>query len=223
MHWSGIVEGIVSTILCAAGVTLLTWVKTKWPKYGDLALYWLATAACIAVIWFTVTGVPLFASKPLAINQANAEETVSAWLSETLISFRKAKPSEVADAKFAFFTTAPNNNQVIVDVPNDHPNMILISATVDFGPNQRNKFAALSQEGKNAAGRFVNLELARLGVQYSVDMPRGVISVEKPVMLDGLREQVFVDNLTAIESAILLSESATDVGLDQGALVAKSQ
>ena len=144
MDWAqGIITSVAATILCIGGATALTWIKNKWPKYGGLALYWFASAACLAVLWFAFTGHVPFAKVQQEVTAENIEANIKLWSENLGLAFTKAN---VPDSYFAYTITTHTGTPIQVFRPQkEKPAYIQFIATLTLSAEHQAVMKTLTQ------------------------------------------------------------------------------
>lgn len=217
--------GLLVCVLWAAMTLFLTWIKDKWPQHGERVRYALISAATLGVIWFVATGRPLLSFRPASVNAENANEAIKLWLSHTLLSVREFSQDDYRDTgmRFGFIATATGsyNRNVVIESPSDHREQLIIYAMVKLGQPFISALNSLPESEHTAASRMINLELARTGTIYDIDLTKGSIRVSRLVMLDDVSEQRFFDNLAAVESAEIVAQAAAQIAIAKDPSVIK--
>lgn len=111
--WQGVITSIVATVLWFGGASVLTWIRKKWPNAGNLALFWVASAACLAVLWYTATGIRPFTDRPERVTADNIETNLKTWCTNLGLAFVNQSQA-VPDSYFAYTVTTRDGNQIVV-------------------------------------------------------------------------------------------------------------
>ncbi len=220
--WQGILTSIVATVLWAVGATMLTWIKHKWPKYGDLALYWVASAACLAVIVFATTGYRPFAKPRLQVTPENIESNVKLWSEDLGLAFTKGN---IPDTYFALSLTTRTGTPIqVTRATKEKPSYLQFVTTLAFSPEHQAVMGTLTKDQIDTVMQEIALELAKTRVGSAIatmNMPQTgtnvvgqtMVVLQKAAPIAELNEARFSDYIDDMEFTASLTRSATSLAL----------
>jgi hypothetical protein len=191
----------VLTLLSA----VLTWIRAKWPRYGQHLMPFLVITASIAFIWFALTGAPLLVSK---VTTGTIENDVKGWTDKFGLGIVR---SEDPNAIFAFTVTLRNGNQVLVERPKNRDQYLTFSGSVNVGDDQQKAMHNASETDKQRIVEFLTAEFARTGVGFGMNANNDVLTsvgfvVAVPIT-PKLTEDVFTGDLDRIDDALQLAKA----------------
>lgn len=232
--WQGIVTSVLATLLWFGGATVLTWIKHKWPRYGDLALYWVACAACLAVLWFAITGYVPFSTRPPQITPENIEANLKAWSENLGLGITKVSqliPEQ--DAYFGMVVTLQSGNPVTVFRGKQKPGYLQMQCPLALSQEHLAMLNKLTKDEAHAATQEVLLELARTKLGFQMMTASGQLvapggSAAQPIVLqqtivimkaapitNDLTEATFAQHINEIDSAIAIVRGSTELTLQR--------
>jgi hypothetical protein len=219
--WQGILTSVLAAVLWLGGATALTWVKRKWPKYGDLALYWIAIAACMAVIWFAVSGHALFSWPQPQVTPENIEANVRHWSEDLGLAYTRGT---APDSYFAYsLTTRTGTSIQVFRSVKDKPAFLQFGSQLTMSPEHQAMMATLTKEQVDTVVQEIALELDRTRVgftiatlstpQTSTPVKQTVIVLQKATPITNLDEASFAAAADDIEFTVQLVRATTSLAL----------
>ena len=164
--WQGVFTSVVATLLIAGGATVLTWVKKKWPQYGDNVRYWLSICATLLLIAYLCFGYMPFVKRPTEINVDNIESAVKEWSEEGGYSIAKI---ETPDTFFAYSITTVNGNQIQVFRSNKQKTSTLQFITSLNAPTQMQiLLGSMTQDQITTLSEELGAELNKQRIGFTV-------------------------------------------------------
>ena len=218
----GIVTSILATLLCFGGATMLTWIKTRWPQYGDLVRYWLASAASLAVLWFAMTGYVPFSKRQLQITPDNIEANLKAWFENVGLPFTKAN---LPDTYFSYAITTRTGTPIQVSrMTKDKPAYLQFASTLMMSPEHQAMMGTLTKDQIETATEEIALELAKTRVGFaiaSMNLPQTgtnatgqtAIILQKSAPIAGFSESSLGDYVDDMEFTVTLVRATTSLAL----------
>jgi hypothetical protein len=220
--WQGIVTSIVAAVLFAVGATVLTWVRNKWPKYGSLALYWVATAACLSILSFALTGYVPFASHPPQVTADNIENNIKLWSENLGLAFTNAP---IPDSYFGYRITTGSGNQIQVSrSTKQKPAYLQLAATLAVSLEHQAILGTLKKDQIETMMQEITLEVSKKGLGFAIassvipqtgtnSIGQTVMVFQKGISIASLSETSFASSIDEMESTIVLARVATQLAL----------
>ena len=220
--WQGILTGLLATGLWAVGATVLTWVKNKWPKYGDLALYWIASFACLGIVWYAATGYIPFSQPQVRVTSENVESNVKAWSESAGLGFVKAP---ISDSYFGYTLTTRTGTPIQVSrLRSEKQSYLQFASTISFAPEHQAILGTLTKEEVDAVVQEITLELTRTRVGFAIanlGIPQTGVStttqtaviLQKAVLITNLSEPTFTSCIDDMEFSVTTLRAATILAL----------
>ncbi|HXX18377.1 MAG TPA: hypothetical protein VEJ46_03155 [Candidatus Acidoferrum sp.] len=220
--WQGTLTSVAATILWLGGATVLTWIRYKWPKYGSLALYWIASAACIGVLWLATTGYVPFTKHQPEVTPDNIEQNLKVWSEDLGIPYAS---QPMPDTYFAFSMTTRSGTQFqVIRSTKEKPAYLQFQSQMTLAPDLQALMGTLAPSQVEEVTQEVTVELAKSRVGFtmataSTQQPNGkpitqtVILLQKGAPIASLNEYNFSGYVDDIEFTAQLAKAATAVAL----------
>ena len=200
---------------------MFTYVKSKWPQYGDKVLYFLVCASCLFILVYVFTGFVPFRKAQNRVTIDNIESNIKQWCENFGMPFTK---TIVPDTYFAYNVTTRSGNPLIVSrLSKERQSYLQFGATVTFSPERRAAVNTMTKDELDELISEVTLQLTtlRMGVviatlttpQTGNNVGQTVIGLQKAVPINDLNEPDFGAALDDIESGINMSKSAVSLGI----------
>jgi hypothetical protein len=220
--WQGTFTSVVAALLFLGGATVLTWIRKRWPTYGNLALFWVASAACLGVLWFAVTGYAPFSSRPLRITTDNVEANMKLWCENLGLAFRQ---TNLPDTYFGYMITTRTGTQMSVSRrTKERPAYLQFETDILFAPEHQAVLSTLNKDQIETVMEEIGLELNKTRVGFTVGslaMPQttnnqigqAFIALQKAAPIADLNENGFASYIDDMEFSAGLARNATQLAL----------
>jgi hypothetical protein len=220
--FSGIVTSIIATLFLAACAAALTWVKSRWPRYGDLALFWFASAACFCVLWLAFTGYRPFSKVTPQVTAENIEAYIKAWSEELGMGFVKAS---APDSYFAYTVSTRTNTPIqIARLRNDKPAYLQLTSTVMFAPEHQAALSTLTKDQIDTIFQEIALELNKTRVGFTIatlglpqtgtnSVGQTAVVLQRAALITSVNEVRYTELLDDMEFAVQLTRVAASLSI----------
>lgn len=228
--FNGLLQNLLANwlyeLLVIVGGFGVGWARAKNYAWATPAMYGLVSAAMILIILIGVRAWNILPTPASQITPENLESNVRKWLDTFSISSRKGQD---LNCYFVFLVTLRNGNRVIVCRVTD-PNLskyLIIQGSLSVTPPLDKILDGMSQEKKEHLINEVGCELAKLRMTCDIllaskaygaqiQRPPAIIIVEKRVPINNnLSEDLFMDRLDDINSAIMVARQVIVSGLER--------
>jgi hypothetical protein len=219
--WQGTLTSIVATILWIGGATMLTYIRSKWPTYGSLALYWIASAACIGILWLATTGyVPLSKHQP-QVTPDNIEQNIKVWSEDLGIPYTLQNSP---DTFFFSMTTRTGTQFQVLRSTTEKTAYLQFTSQMILPPALQTVMGTLTPSQIDEVTQDVTLELARTKVGFtvatgSIPQPKGppaiqtIIILQKDAPIINLSENDFGNYVDDMEFTTQLARASMTTAL----------
>src|SRR5579863_145225 len=208
--WRGVFSSLLAALFWFGGAAVLAFVKRRWPKYGDLILYWLGSAVIIGVLWFEITGHPPLMAFPPRTTTENVGENIKTWAENLGVPI--AKQTAPTDVSFAYAVTSKDGLQIMVErLLNDKPNYVQFATGVTAPPEIQTLLSTLTEGQMQTLTDEIGAELdqERIAFSFSTATPTKIpnnpqlnpqlfFSLEEGIPISELNEQKFAQSLDDI-------------------------
>src|SRR5258708_2795016 len=162
----GIITSRLASVFCVGGATVLTWIKSRWPTYGNLALYWIASATCLALLWFAFTGYVPFSRRPPEMTTDNIESNVKLWFEDLGMAFKK---TGTPDTYFSYsLTTRLGTPLQVSRLAKEKTAYLQLVSTLTLSPQHQAMMLTLSQDQVDAIIEEMALELSKTRIGFTI-------------------------------------------------------
>jgi hypothetical protein len=218
----GIITSTLATVLWAGGATLLTWIRNRWPTYGTLALYWVASAACLAVLWFATTGYVPFSTVPPRVTSENIEANMKQWSENLGLAFTKAN---IPDSYFAYTITTRSGTPIqVLRSQKEKPSYLQFVSTLMMAPEHQAIMGTLTKDQVDTVTQEIAIELDKTRVGFviaTVGLPQTgansvgqtAIVLQRAGLITSLNESDFAAYVDDMEFAVQLTRAATTLAI----------
>lgn len=194
-----ITQSVVAGVICAAGGTVLTLLNKYAPNWFDSVYLGLKGAALVAVLIAALILITRLPKRTVKITPENIETSVRAWLDAFRVGI---KTHDDAALLFGLIVTPENGMPIVVGQLKTFKRYIHIQASITISENDKTFFDQLSVRGKNTFAARLNVELARTGMIYRMDLKQNHISLTRRVpIVEDLSEGSFLEALDALDIA----------------------
>jgi hypothetical protein len=220
--FSGVIGSIVAAVLIAGASTILTWIRKKWPQYGDLARYWITTFAALAIIVYATTGYVPFVKHEPTTTAENISENVKVWCEDLGLSIAK---TSIPDTYFSYTVTTVNGNPIQVGRAKKEKSAYLqFVASVNPTVDQQPIIGRLTQDRLETLTEEVALELNKNKIAFTVTtmgIPQAegktlavqTVVLQKAVPISGATEMGFSSAIDDLNFAAQLIHTQTSLSL----------
>jgi hypothetical protein len=195
---------LVWEILLMLGVgAVLAYLKKKIPEYADRALFGLVAATCIAILWFTFTGEPIFSTRQPEPTPDNVEGFIKNWASSAAVSIMEVpNPSE---AFFGLEIAELSGQRFRIERPRVRDDMLRFVGTVTVPESEKQLLEKLPKNELDRMRWQVSLELARSNsCEFNIDLPQQ-ITVSRYASIAHLTSDELGRNIQNIGNCIVIA------------------
>jgi len=203
---------------------VLGWLRAKKPEIALPAIYALAGATCLGILWFTFTGHGILVKTTPKITPDNVEESITKWAYSLGLGVTKP-PSGLSDGYFADIITLKSGTPVQVIRVKELPDYIQFSAQLTLSPDHQKALSELDPKEQDRITDQILIELARMRIgntEFGQPNPNGAkgavllqnIIVSESIPLDELTKDEFVKRVDSVDSGSSLVRATTALALD---------
>lgn len=216
-----VAQGVISNgiwwAIFLAGSAMIAFLTVTHPNLAVPAMYGIITFACLSVIFYTVTGRSLISKKAAQLDVTNIESSVKVWIAALGLA---SEPITLPDTDFSYKVTLANGTGVLVARhAKRRGDYLQFQIGMTVSPEHRGAMARLTVQQATIVIQELSLELARLGISYSLTFTQNTNQSPTPNQLESinlgrghpfisLSEAVFASQLDALDNAGMVVRAA---------------
>src|SRR5712672_1559303 len=221
MDWllQALASQILWEVLLMLGVGAgLTYLRKKLPEYANSALYGLAGATCVAVLWFTFTGRSPLAKELSPTTPENVEANIRTWCDYW--GFGVQKQSNPAFYFIDLVSLATSDRQFRISRSKEHDRYLQFELSFPVTLDQSSVLGKLSKERATRIRNEVELEIAksRIGFMFLRSQPSDLIQgliLQKLVPISpSLTQDAFIDDVSELDLATTVATRSLELAIE---------
>jgi hypothetical protein len=201
----------VAGVLGIIGMKILEKYRAEWAR---AVIYGLGAAALFMVIFVGARGITFLSAipkQPLPITIDTVESNVRSWLEDFNLSVRKVND---VGTFFRFDVQLRDGRGITVRRTKDRDKYILLGADVVFSDTQKFEVSNLSKDQRFTIEHDLNLELARLNVQFeAAPIPNRVVVETGLPITNSLNEDEVIRAVLTIANAVIVADETVLIDL----------
>jgi hypothetical protein len=206
--WKSLVARVVWFLLAA----FFAWfIRRKKPETAEAVKYVLLMTACVAILWFAVTGRPILSPQQPMITEDNAEATVRKWLDSFGVSVRALTNDR---SRFIYEVTISDGEDgeipdklEVTEFKPPGDKKLWIHSGMNFTGDTKQTISQLPAYDRDQIVGLLTIELSKTRVMFfKVDPQLRNVLLDKEVPItSALTEEVFLEDLQDVSAATILS------------------
>ena len=221
--WQGFISnGLWWLAVLLVGIAV-AYIRKKYAGWAPPILYGLGAFLLTAGIMLSIAAWSALPTRQPQITPDNVETNIRAWLDAFSLATKRL-PDQPQNVVFLFEVRPKPDMPILVARTRPLDRYLVIQANIDISPLHKALIEKLTEVERAKLFLELSVELARAKIGYEISFPLSKITVMRRVPItNNLTEDVFIDRIGEVETAVNLARQSFVLVLDRLATKAPSR